>query len=280
MQISKVNEEYFNLEQQHKTEMIEAVESEKEKARQMAEEHLTQTVVDMMKDIDIERKALSRSVNTARDIAQDNDELTKIHKQLAMEVQLLQQEHETMSKKVKKNDQTIRSLADKLKQEDQELTESSVVNERDIDQPDQNEESLITEEEEDESEYPFQRQLRYYEQFSHDTVDVLCDAAVKCLDILDNKNIENYRIFHENYQDNAEKEKELRFLMSKIGNLSSVKGDDFTPLPPIDLSEVEGSNEEIVQTKLIDPQFKAIFDFAEPIADDEFPDLIATHFFQ
>lgn len=103
---------------------------------------------------------------------------------------------------------------------------------------------------------------------------------MECLEILDNKNLESYRQFHQNYENSENKEKELRFLMSKIGNLTSVKGDDFSPLPAIDLHEVEGTNQDVIQTRLIDPQHQAIFDFSEPIADDELPDLIATHFFQ
>ena len=85
--------------------------------------------------------------------------------------------------------------------------------------------------------------------------------------------------FHEVFTDFEGRKKELRFLMSKLGNLTSATTDE-QMLPPSGLESIEGADEEYTTKNLIDPQNKAIMEFAEPIGDEEFPDLIATHFFQ
>ena len=67
--------------------------------------------------------------------------------------------------------------------------------------------------------------------------------------------------------------------MSKLGNIS-FKVEDLYKLPDIGVEEVEGVDEKVTVKKIVEPQQKAIREFAQPIAYDEFPELIATHFFQ
>ena len=67
--------------------------------------------------------------------------------------------------------------------------------------------------------------------------------------------------------------------MSKLGNIS-FQSEDMYKLPSVGINDVEGADEEVAAKKIIEPQRKAILEFAQPIADDELPELIATHFFQ
>lgn len=190
-----------------------------------------------------------------------------------MEKELLQQENDSMSNKVRRNDEQIRNLVNELKKNDERFSEFV---------PDQEiEERKVEEEDVDEivkiQEGPDKKAM--LDKFFANSVETLCEGAMKALGLIDPEHSDDYQQFHQVFVDFEGKKKELRFFMSKIGNLVSVSEKEIG-LAPIGLTDIEGADEEFTQKHLINPQHKAIYDFAEPIADDEFPELIATHFFQ
>jgi hypothetical protein len=110
-------------------------------------------------------------------------------------------------------------------------------------------------------------------------VDVLCHAVVIILRVIDPGHAQDYEGFHEVFGSFEGRKKELRFLMSKLGNLSFQAEDELRP-PKIGFADIEGVNEEVAAKRIVEPQEEAFLAFSEPIASDELPELIATHFFQ
>ena len=253
----------------------------------MTSENLERTVIEMMKDIDSEIKKFSAMVMENRDIADINSKLMKQTKQRYMERDLLQQESDQTVKKINKNDQMIRKLVEELKKYDQRLT-CGIIEEKD---ESKNEEENLnseptekvestenTENTEDTENVEIDRET-ILNNFFETSVNVLCDSVVEILGVFDQQHASEYKSFHEVFDSFEGRKKELRFLMSKLGNLT-FHIDESYMFPPAGLDEVEGADEEITARKIVEPQRKAIAEFAEPIADDELPDLISTQFFQ
>lgn len=284
-QTSQALAEFYMLHVRQQKELKEGVEREKAKNRGMTAENLEKTVIEMMKEIDSEIKKYSAMVMENRDIADVNSKLMKLTKQKYMERDLLLQESDQTIKKINKNDQMIRKLVEELRKYDQKLT-SGIIEEK---------EEEITEEEETEednekvhnSDENIDKTTEKVEvdretvlnNFFETSVNVLCDSVVEILGVFDQNHAEEYKSFHEVFDTFEGRKKELRFLMSKLGNLT-FQIDESYMFPPAGLDEVEGADEEITAKKIVEPQRKAIAEFAEPIADDELPDLISTQFFQ
>lgn len=282
-QTSTALAEYYSLHIRHEKELSDGIEREKAKNRGMTSENLERTVIEMMREIDSEIKKYSALVQEARGIADVNSQLMKLNKQRYMERDLLQQECDAGVAKINKNDIKIRKLVEELKLHDKKLSANM-----DMSTPDITEEEPIvppTEEEEEEAvvesepvqEAPDREAM--LNRFFETSVDVLCNSVVKILGNLDPDHAKDYVSFHEVFNTFDGRKKELRFLMSKLGNLTFNTADQYR-LPEVGFDDIEGADEEITAKKIVDPQRKAIMEFAEPIAADEFPDLIATHFFQ
>jgi hypothetical protein len=234
---------------------------------------------------------MSALVIEARRIADVNSQLMKLNKQRYMERDLLQRECDAQITKINKNDAKIRKLVEELKLQDQWLSASGAPVLPDV-IPEEVDERPVGDELQDGPEpHPQPRPpqppvsdeqpdreallLRFFES----SVDVLCRAVVKVLGVIDPAHEQDYESFHEVFGDFDGRKKELRFLMSKLGNLS------FHPeteqrMPEVALPDVEGGDEDVAAKQILEPQRRAFMEFAQPVAPDEFPELIATHFFQ
>lgn len=290
-QTSQALAEFYMLHVRQQKELKDGVEREKAKNRGMTSENLERTVIEMMKDIDSEIKKYSNMVMEARDIADANSKLIKLTKQKYMERDLLQQESDETIKKINKNDQMIRNLVEELKKYDQRLTggiieeqseikpeEESTQNSESIEKVESSEKVENLEKEESTEKVEIDRET-VLNNFFENSVNVLCNSVVEILGVFDEQHADEYRSFHEVFDTFEGRKKELRFLMSKLGNLT-FQIDESYMFPPAGLDDVEGADEEITAKKIVEPQRKAIAEFAEPIADDELPDLISTQFFQ
>ncbi|OHT02309.1 hypothetical protein TRFO_07119 [Tritrichomonas foetus] len=297
-QTSQALAEFYMLHVRQQKELRDGVEREKAKNRGMTSENLEKTVIEMMKEIDAEIKKYTALVMEARDIADINSKFMKLNKQKYMERDLLQQESDEAVKKINKNDQKIRKLVEELKQYDQKMTNGLGGSTTDIiEEAEESKEAQATMsravqqqnnaqsdeqsgiQNEGGSEKPYVDREALLNQFFHDSVRTLCNSVVKILTVYDPTHSQDYSSFHEVFNSFEGRKKELRFLMSKLGNLT-FQAEDRYQFPPVGLEDVEGADEEITSKKIVEPQKKAILEFAEPIADDELPDLIATHFFQ
>ncbi|OHS94618.1 hypothetical protein TRFO_10993 [Tritrichomonas foetus] len=303
-QTSQALAEFYMLHMRQQRELKEGVEREKAKNRGMTSQNLEKTVIEMMRDIDSQIKEYSSLVMEARDIADVNSKLTKINKQKYMERDLLQQECDSCTEKINKNDMKIRKLVEELRAHDQKLSggglEAGDIIEEVEEAPEEtnNQNSLKARDLQEEEKFQQQEQQQQQQQqqqvqdnrpkvdreallnkFFENAVNVLCNSVVIILGILDPSHKEDYTSFHDVFNTFEGKKKELRFLMSKLGNLSFIS-DDMYRLPAVGLEDVEGADEEIAAKKIVEPQQKAIREFAQPIAEDELPELIATHFFQ
>lgn len=296
-QTSNALAEYYQLHRRHKKELEEGIEREKAKNRGMTSENLERTVIEMMRDIDSEMKKLSNLVMEARTIADVNSKLMKLNKQRYMERDLLQQECDVSVEKISKNDLKIRKLVEELKLHDRKLNGETSFDNTDIIEeveegearPESEEQTTVSRElesgEEDYHETAPQTPERpdreeMLNKFFTASVDVLCNSIVKILAKLDPRHKDDYIQFHEVFNSLEGRKKELRFLMSKLGNLTFNVDDAGYKIPPVQLQNIEGADEEVTQKKIVEPQRKAIYEFAQPIASDEMPELIATHFFQ
>lgn len=291
-QTSNALAEYYQLHQRHKRELQEGIEREKAKNRGMTSENLERTVIEMMREIDTEIKKLGNMVMEARDIADVNSKFMKLNKQRYMERDLLQQECDVSVERISKNDLKIRKLVEELKLHDKHLSSSFSTTDI-LEEPEEVEEqateeqqetkarSIETEENAEDAETPVDHPDReqLLNKFFETAVDVLCHSLVKILGTLDPRHKEDYISFNDVFNSFDGQKKELRFLMSKLGNLTFTP-DDTYKIPPVTLDEIEGADEEITAKKIIEPQKKAIMEFSQPISADEMPDLIATHFFQ
>ena len=292
-QTSQALAEYYMLHMRQQKELKESVEREKAKNRNMTAQNLEKTVVEMMKDIDSEIKKYSTLVMEARDIADVNSKLSKINKQKYMERDLLQQESDATTIKINQNDMKIRKLVEELKAYDQKISGGGIQNNDIIEEVEETPQQAVARElpEENENNEPVDEKPAIASQppqvdrkalldkFFDNSVNVLCDSVVKILGVLDPVHKQDYLSFHEVFTTFEGKKKELRFLMSKLGNIS-FQSEDMYKLPSVGINDVEGADEEVAAKKIIEPQRKAILEFAQPIADDELPELIATHFFQ
>ena len=293
-QLSQALAEYYSLHLRHEKELNEGIEREKAKNRAMTSENLERTVIEMMRDIDAEIKKYSAMVMEARDIADVNSKLMKLNKQRYMERDLLQQECDAAVDKIDKNDLVIRKLVEELKAYDQKFSSSlgtpAIIEEaEEAPQDVKAREAPQHEEEEEKPAEPPQPEPQaqpeppdreaMLNKFFESSVDVLCNSVVRILGHLDPQHMSDYTAFHEVFNTFEGRKKELRFLMSKLGNLTFDAGDQYD-LPQVGFTDVEGADEAVTAKKIVAPQRKAIMEFAEPIAADEFPDLIATHFFQ
>lgn len=290
-QLSSALAEYYSLHLRHEKELNEGIEREKAKNRAMTSENLERTVIEMMRDIDAEIKKYSAMVMEARDIADVNSKLMKLNKQRYMERDLLQQECDAAVDKIDKNDIIIRKLVEELKVYDQKFSSSigtPAIMEEPEEHSEQNVQAREVPEEEEKHEEPEPEPEPQPEpvdreamlnKFFESSVDVLCKSVVKILGHLDPQHMNDYAAFHDVFNTFDGRKKELRFLMSKLGNLTFDTGDQYD-LPQVGFTDVEGADEAVTAKKIVAPQRKAIMEFAEPIAADEFPDLIATHFFQ
>lgn len=283
-QMSTALDDYYKLHKRHLQELHDSVEREKQKNRGMTAENLERTVIEMMKEIDAEKNHLANEVRKAKVTANRNTELMEKNKQLYMNRDLLQSECDELTKKISKNDASIRSLVEELKEHDQQL--SSNINEEEEESAQSSKASTPNISavpskhdinEQPRTEGPDREKL--LNNFFISTVGILTTSIVKILQILDEEHSADYDQFHNVFTDFEGRKKELRFLMSKLGNLT-YGGIPSQMLPPMELSNIEGVDEEYTQKNLIAPQNQAILEFAEPIGEDEYPDLIATHFFQ
>ncbi|KAK8894205.1 hypothetical protein M9Y10_022638 [Tritrichomonas musculus] len=299
-QTSQVLAEFYMLHVKQQKELKESVEYEKEKNRSMTSQHLEKTVIDMMKDIDDEIRKYSALVSKTKDIAEINSKLIKTNKQKNMEKNLLKQECDAAAEIINKNDLKIRRLVEELKMKDQkfigitddnfiledaendknlnESKDDDITQAEDLKADEIDKEKINQIQPEDNTKPQTDRKALLYNFFDN-SVNTLCESIVKILGILEPSHKNDYLSFHQVFNTFDGKKKELRFLMSKIGNLS-FKVDDLYRLPDIGVEEVEGVDEKVTAKKIVEPQQKAILEFAQPIAYDEFPELIATHFFQ
>jgi hypothetical protein len=103
----------------HERELAEGIEREKAKNRAMTAEQLERTVIEMMREINVEIKRLSTLVIEARRIADVNSQLMKLSKQRHME-----RECDGHITKINNNDAKTRRLVEELKLQDQKLSKS------------------------------------------------------------------------------------------------------------------------------------------------------------
>ena len=284
-QLSDTLTEYYLLDTKYKAELQEMVEQEKVKNREMASGNIEKTVVKMMKDIDSEVKKYSSMVNKSKNVVDINSKLIKLNEQRKMERNLLKQQYNESLAKISKNNERIKKLADELKVQDQLI--SSLLETQNEDENENENENKVKER------GALPNQTEHLEQtvestpdretllndFFQKTVNTLCESAVKILGVLDPQHKEDYISFHQVFDTFDEKKKELRFLLSKLGNLT-FDGNEQIKLSTIGVVEIEGADQEIARKKIVEPLQKAILEFAAPISSDEFPDLIATQFFQ
>ena len=299
VQMSNSMADYYNLFKRHERELAEGIEKEMQKNRGMTAENLERTVIEMMREKDAEKTRLANEVKQSKVIADMNTELMDKNKQLYMNRDLLQSECDSLQQRIMKNDATIRALVEELREHDQKITK-----EMENSNKEEEENNEKTEEEQNEQEAsqkvtqsralpplppvndqkadspkpkPDREQLLM--SFFDDAVNTLCTSIVKILQVIDPNHSTDYMQFHDVFNDFEGRKKELRFLMSKLGNLTFTDTSDQL-LPPIGLESIEGADEDYTMKNLVDPQNKAIQEFAGPIGDEEYPDLIATHFFQ
>jgi chromosome segregation ATPase len=286
-QLSSALADYYMLHVRHEKELADGVEREKAKNRKMTADHLEHTVIEMMRDIDSEIKRLSALVMEARRVADVNSQLMNLNKQKYMERDLLQRECDATIAKINKNDLKIRKLVEELKIQDQKL--SSPEGEAPEAIPEEVEEQPTSQEPKDpDPEQPpeapapvvdgIDREI-ILQHFFETAVDVLCSAVVKILGMIDPGHAEDYEGFHKVFGSFEGRKKELRFLMSKLGNLS-FQAEDELRAPTVGFADIEGVDQEVAAKRIVEPQKKAFLAFSEPIASDELPELIATHFFQ
>ncbi|EAY03871.1 hypothetical protein TVAG_443590 [Trichomonas vaginalis G3] len=289
IQMSQAHAEYSDLVGRHEKELKESVMREEAKNRSMTQENLENTVIEMMIEKDAEKTKLTNEVKKSKAIAERNTELMEKNKQLYMNRDLLQSECDSLQKRISKNDATIRTFVDELKAHDQKLkidAESEEVSDNEEQEKPSAKESpkasvvpelQTSEREANENSKPDREQL--LNAFFDDSVNTLCTSIVKILQVIDQPHADEYVQFHEVFNTFEGRKKELRFLMSKLGNLT-FENNQKELLPPIGLENIEGVDQEFTKKNLIDPQNKAILEFAGPIGNDEFPELIATQFFQ
>lgn len=307
-QTSQVLAEFYMLHVKQQKELKESVEYEKAKNRSMTSQNLEKTVIDMMKDIDSEIRKYSSLVSKTKEIADMNTKLIETNRQKNMEKNILKQECDTATEIINKNDLRIRKLVEELKLKDQKFTgivtdeNSDIIeeaedteNENQIEEKEEEEDNNFLNPENEKTEQVENKTSQKTQQeetpkpqtdrktllynFFENSVNVLCESIVKILCILEPAHKNDYISFHQVFNSFEGRKKELRFLMSKLGNLS-FKVEDLYRLPDIGVGEVEGVDEKVTVKKIVEPQQKAIREFAQPIASDEFPELIATHFFQ
>jgi chromosome segregation ATPase len=277
LQTSTALADYYALHVRHERELADGIEREKAKNRAMTAEHLEHTVIEMMREIDSEMKKLSALVVEARKIADVNSVLMKQNKQRYMERDLLQQECDAQLAKINRNDGAIRRLVEELKLQDAGISaHPAIVEEADEDRPAETERPGDAAVPREEAAADREALLR---AFFERSVDVLCRAVVAILAVVDPRHADDYVGFHEVFDAFDGRKKELRFLMSKLGNLS-FSPDDREKLPDVGFADIEGVDEEVAVKKIVEPQRKAFLEFAQPVGEDEFPELIATHFFQ
>lgn len=286
IQMSQAHAEYSDLVGRHEKELKESVMREEAKNRSMTQENLENTVIEMMIEKDAEKTRLTNEVKKSRAIAEKNTELMEKNKQLYMNRDLLQNECDSLQKRISKNDATIRSFVEELKAHDQKLTidaESEEVSEENEETPTIKESPKSTksspQSEASSSSDPRPDREALLNSFFDDSVNTLCSSIVKILQVIDQPHADEYVQFHEVFNTFDGRKKELRFLMSKLGNLT-FESSSKDLLPPIGLENIEGVDQEFTKKNLIDPQNKAILEFAGPIGNDEYPELIATQFFQ
>jgi hypothetical protein len=258
----------------HEKELAEGIEREKAKNRSMTAEHLERTVIEMMREIDTEMKKLSALVVEARRTADINSQLVTLNKQRYMERDLLQRESEAQTRKISKNDQKIRKLVEELKLQDQGLSTTGAVQAI----PEEPDERLVPQVYSSASSPSAPDRAAEFQRFVENGIEVLCRGVVGILRVIDPTHAADYQSFHDVFTSFDGHKKELRFLMSKLGNLT------FDPAratagPDVGYADIEGIDADVAEKRIVEPQKKALLDFAEPVAPDEFPDLIATHFF-
>jgi chromosome segregation ATPase len=285
-QLSSALADYYMLHVRHEKELADGIEREKAKNRKMTADHVEHTVIEMMRDIDSEIKKMSALVMEARRVADVNSQLMKTNKQKYMERDLLQRECDATIAKINKNDVKIRKLVEELKTQDQKLSSQDggipeVIPEEEP-EPETQEPDGTAPEQPPEVQAPadggVEREVML-QTFFETAVDVLCYAVVKILRVIDPGHAEDCEGFHEVFGSFEGRKKELRFLMSKLGNLSFQAEDELRP-PRIGFADIEGVDEDVAAKRIVEPQKKAFLAFSEPISSDELPELIATHFFQ
>ncbi|KAH0795842.1 regulatory-associated protein of TOR 2-like [Histomonas meleagridis] len=278
-QLSNTLTEYYLLDVKHQAELQEAVEQEKTKYREMAYGNIEKTVIKMMKDIDSEIKKYSTMVTNSKSVIGDNSKLINLNKQLKMERNLLRHQHDELTEKITKNNERIKNLTEELKEKDEFLT-SLVASQKEesevIDQGTPTEETERPEQTVDDASSNREVMLN---NFFEKSVNILCDSVVKILIVMDPQHKDDYNSFHQLFESFEGKKKEIRFLLSKLGNLTFDVNEQMK-LSTIGTIEIEGADQEVSKKKIIEPLKKAILNFAAPIPTDEFPDLIATQFFQ
>lgn len=277
-QMSMSFDEFYKLLKRHEQELHDEVEREKQKNRSMTVENLEKTVIDMMNEITTEKNNLYKEVFRTRATADKNTELTERCKHLYMSRDLLLKETDELNKAINKNDSQIRKLMTELKEHDQKISdENQEEHEEEKTDVEVSVRADLQEGNIQEQDVPDREKM--LNTFFIDCVNTLCQSIVRILQILDEPRADDYTQFHSVFTDFEGRKKELRFLMSKLGNLT------FDPiqqemLPPMGLTGIDGADEEYTRKNLVEPQNQAISQFAKPIGDDEYPDLIATHFFQ
>jgi chromosome segregation ATPase len=279
-QLSLALADYYMLHVRHEKELSEGIQLEWAKNRRMMSEHLEHTVIAMMREIDSEIKKYSTLVLEARHTADVNSQLMKLNKQRCMERDLLQREADAQMAKIAKNDMKIRKLVEELRAQDQKLAPSESGPPEPI--PEEREEPEVpppTQEIIPEPSPPIPDRERLLQQFFENAVDVLCNAIVKILGVVDPIHSDDYVSFHGVFRGFEGRKKELRFLMSKLGNVSFHQ-DEQNDIPEVGFTDIEGVDEDVAVKKIVEPQRKAFLAFGQPVGPDEFPDLIATHFFQ
>jgi len=278
IQMSTALDDYYKLHRNHERELVDSVEREKQKNRGMTSENLEKTVIEMMREIESEKSELSNSVKKARAIAMKNTELMEKNKSLYMNRDLIQSECDTLMKAISSNDVTIKSLVEELKLHDQKITmelENAMTEVHSNSPPSEPSPEPSPPQSPQERSVDRESMLN---QFFEESVQVLCDSVVRILILLDSSHSSDYSQFHQVFNSFEGRKKELRFLMSKLGNITFIN-ESGKLLPPISINDIEGADEVFTRKNLIDPQHKAIIEFAEPIRQNEFPSLLATHFF-
>jgi chromosome segregation ATPase len=280
LQTSTALADYYALHVRHERELADGIEREKAKNRKMTAEHLEHTVIEMMREIDSEMKRLSALVVEARKIADVNSQLMKLNKQRYMERDLLQQECDAAVAKINRNDQKIRRLVEELRIQDGAIAggdATATIEEVDERPPDSPREAPEPQEQAPEAAGPDREAM--LQNFFESSVEILCRAVVEILAVIDPPHAEDYRGFHGVFDAFEGRKKELRFLMSKLGNLS-FDPDDREKLPDVGFADIEGVDQDVAAKRIVEPQRKAFLEFAQPVGEAEFPELIATHFFQ
>ena len=275
-QMSTALDDFYQLHQNHIKEIEESTLNEIEKNTNIRDKNIKKTVVEMMKEIEFKKNKLSLKVRNAKQLSNKNNELMEKNKQLIMNKDLYQKDFDTLIKKINNNDEQIKILVEELKEFDQKLsniTETPIIEEieEDLNIENRNNEEDILENQIDNREEKLI-------QFFNDSINTLCLAIINILSIIDPNHTNDYFQFHQAFNSFNNREKELKFLLSKIGNIS-FDSTFLTVTHSFECNEIEGKEDDYVLNNLIEPQNKAIFDFSSPIKLDEFPKVIASHFF-